>query len=192
MARPQYVFAYGSLVGPGDGPGGEGLAPEQLEPALVQGYRRTWNVAMDNSRSIPGYKQYLDPATGESPHGFVVFLNIVADDGARVNGALVEVSARQLVALDRRERNYERIEVSGQLVSAVAGTVWTYVGCAEAIARFERGQRGNRAMINRSYLEAVKRGFSALGEEAAAQFEALTDPPPCPVVALRRIRVPAR
>jgi Gamma-glutamyl cyclotransferase, AIG2-like len=188
--RPQYLFAYGSLLGRGDGRGGEGPRPEQLQPALLAGYRRTWNVAMDNSQSIPGYKQYLDPATGEPAPGFVVFLNIVADDQRRVNGALMQVSASQLVALDQRERNYERTDVSAALVDAVPGTVWAYLGSSDALARFRAGQRTRTAMIDRAYLEAVRRGFATLGQDTAALFDALTDPPPCPVMALRRVAVP--
>src|SRR5581483_4112443 len=74
MAREEhYVFGYGSLLTPA----GDGIA--EFVPRRLRGYRRIWNVAMDNSQAIPGYKQYLDPATGTPPHCFVVFLNIVPD-----------------------------------------------------------------------------------------------------------------
>lgn len=189
-----YVFGYGSLVGPGEvnarvGDGGQPTSPS-LQPAVLQAYRRTWNVAMDNSRSIPGYKRYLDPATGEPAPCFVVFLNIVADPGRQVNGALFAVSARHLATLDRRERNYRRIDVSAHLVTPVQGTVWTYTGSPEAVERFDTGRRTGRAVISKAYWDGVRGGFSALGVEAAAQFDALTDPLPCPVVALERVPVP--
>ena len=145
---------------------------------------------MDNARSIPGYKRYLDPATGEPASGFVVFLNIVPDPDRCVNGVLLAVSAEDLTELDRRERNYQRIDVSAHLAEPGDGTVWSYAGSRAAVERFETGRRSDRAMISRAYRDSVRRGFAALGDEAAVQFDAWTDPPPCPVVALQRVPVP--
>jgi hypothetical protein len=145
---------------------------------------------MDNSVTIPGYKYYVDPVTGERPAYFVVFLNIVADHSTLVNGAAFEVSADQLTVLDDRERNYDRIEVSSLLSEPVEGTVWTYVGSGAGVRRFETGRRANRAVISAAYRNAVRQGFSALGGDAAEQFERLTEPPECPIVPLQRI--PAR
>lgn len=178
-----YVFGYGSLVTPG----GERIAG--VTANALRGYRRTWNVAMDNSRAIPGYKRYLDPATGTAPPWFVVFLNIVPDAGRHVNGAVVPVSAEELAELDRRERNYERIEVTSSLAEPMAGTVWTYTGLPAAVERFETGIQAGRAVISQDYRQTVLRGFAALGDHAAREFEAVTDPPPCPMVALRRVDI---
>ena len=54
----QYVFGYGSLL------------ERRHEPAHglseLTGFRRTWNVAMDNRQTIPGYKHYLDQAAFEA------------------------------------------------------------------------------------------------------------------------------
>jgi hypothetical protein len=151
------------------------------------GYRRTWNVAMDNSQSIPGYKQYLDPATGARPRCFVVFLNIVADHGACVNGALFRVSSAELAELDHRERNYDRIDVSALVPERVPGAVWTYVGSESGVARYEHGRRANQAVISAAYHDGVKRDFASLGDGAAAEFDRLTDPPNCPIVVLQRV-----
>src|ERR1700734_1150757 len=118
MATGQkYVFGYGSLLSADAEP------ISKLTSSRLRGHRRTWNVAMDNSRAIPGYKRYVDPVTGNPPAVFVVFLNIVADADSHVNGALFPVSEEMLAALDRRERNYERIDVTENLADAVAGRV---------------------------------------------------------------------
>jgi hypothetical protein len=180
----QYVFGYGSLLTRDAEP-----IPE-LMPSRLRGHRRTWNVAMDNSRAIPGYKRYVDPVTGNPPAVFVVFLNIVADADSEVNGALFPVSDEKLAALDRRERNYERIDVTAHLAEA-AGPVWTYSGSTAGIERFEAAKRAGAAVISRGYVDDVRRGFASLGADAAAELESLTDPPPCPIVALRRVPVPA-
>jgi hypothetical protein len=106
---PALVFGYGSLL--------EGAAGT---PCRLPGHRRRFGVAMDNRRTIPGYKYYLDAATGERPAVFVAFLDIVEDPGSAVEGLSFEVDAAALAALDDRERNYRRVEVDGRL--------WAYAG----------------------------------------------------------------
>ena len=143
------VFGYGSLVVAG------------AETVTLEGWRRAWGVAMDNSVAIPGYKVYEDPRTGERPPVFVAFLDLVRDPEASVDGALLE--APDLAALDRRERNYERVEV--------AEGVYAYLGRADARERFERGVRERRAVVTAEYLARVP----------------WPGDPPVPVCDLRRI-----
>ena len=151
-----FVFGYGSLATDGG------------TPARLRGYRRAWNVAMDNRVTIPGYKYYVDGA-GRRPEVFVTFLNLVP--GEEVEGVVVRVD--DVAGLDARERNYTRVEVS-PLVDH-PGPVFAYVGRDEAVARFEAGRRGGRAVVARGYLETVRH---------------LADPPPLPVLDLRRIDLP--
>jgi cation transport regulator ChaC len=158
--RPMpYVFAYGSLM------------PDGGMPARLLGYRRAWNVAMDNRETIPGYKYYLDEAGGR-PEVFVTFLNLVP--GGEADGVVFAVD--DLGALDARERNYARVDVSASL--SVTGPVFAYVGLDEAIARFEAARRGGRAVVARAYLEEVQAGFPDV------------DPPPVPVLDLTRVDLP--
>jgi cation transport regulator ChaC len=183
----QYVFGYGSLLErrqPRD------HADSEPTPAELRGYRRTWNVAMDNLRTIPGYKYYVDRATGERGGWFVTFLNVVADSHASVNGVLFVVTGDQLAELDERERNYNRIEISAQLSPPVDGETWVYAGADAAVCRFAVGRRTGRAVVSLDYYERVIGDFAALGPGAADRFKQLTDPPPCPVIDLRRVDVP--
>jgi cation transport regulator ChaC len=191
VASIQYVFGYGSLLERGRG-SGVGHAPgvADLHPAELSGYRRTWNVAMDNSRTIPGYKYYVDAVTGERRDWFVTFLNVVPDPRSSVNGVVFAVSDALLAELDRRERNYDRVEVSARVCPAREGRVWVYAGSASAVRRFERGARAGRAAVAAEYRRRVIDDFAALGPEAVDRFERLTDPPPCPVLELRRVDLP--
>lgn len=184
----QHVFGYGSLLERREGGAWDGSRTAVCE---LRGFRRTWNVAMDNAETIPGYKVYLDARTGERGDWLVTFLNVVADRRASVNGLLFEVDDGALKDLDRRERNYERVEVTGRLDRAVAGTVWTYAGRTAAVARFERGRRTGRALVSEEYLERVLADFAALGTEHRRRFLELTDDPPCPVVGLTRVDLPS-
>lgn len=149
------IFGYGSLT------------PRGARRAFLRGYRRAWNVAMDNTRTIPGYKYYVDPA-GRRPEVVVTFLNLVPGDG--VAGVLFE---GDLDELDARERQYERVDVARAL--GMPGPVYAYVGRAEAVERFEAGHRERRAVAQRSYVEAVLR---------------VAAPPALPVLDLTRIDIP--
>jgi cation transport regulator ChaC len=167
-----FVFGYGSLLAPGDG----------LLRCRLRGYRRGWGVAMDNRRTIPGYKVYLDGA-GDRPEVFVAFLDLVADTGGSVGGVAFPVGPDELAALDARERNYARVEVTGLVQGDVGGPVYAYLGLPEARARLSAARSAGTAVIARAYLEAVVAGASAAGETL--------EPPDLPVRDLTRVDVPA-
>jgi hypothetical protein len=148
------VFGYGSLVVP------------SAQPFVLEGWRRTWGVAMDNRVAVPGYKVYEDPETGERPAVVVCFLDLVPDPAASVTGAVLE--SPDLATLDRRERQYERVAVGDDLVA--------YAGRREGRERAARGREEGIAVIQRSYLELVA---AAIGDELP--------PPDVPLRDLRRI-----
>lgn len=181
----QHVFGYGSLTR-------YGLDAEHALPRAVRlrEHRRTWNVAMDNTLDLPGYKHYLSDDGSSRPDAFVTFLNVVAAAGCAVNGVLLTVDDERLAALDRRERNYERIDVAALLDEPVDGRVWCYCGSAPARERFEIGLARGTALVDARYRDAVRAGFAALGAEALAEFDASTDAPGCPIEPLTRVDLP--
>lgn len=152
----------------------------------LRGYRRAWNVAMDNTQDLPGYKYYRD-RSGSRPPIFVTFLNLVPASGHTVNGIIFRVDPHELPSLDRRERNYSRCEVTDHVTEDVDGRIWTYLGTADAERRFSTGMETGRAVIGREYIDGVRDGFRGAGEQALAEFEATTEPPQCPVLELERI-----
>lgn len=168
-----WVFAYGSLAHDVGG-----------TPARLHGARRAWGVAMDNRRVVPGYKVWLDPADGVRPDVRVAFLDLQAADlGAAVDGVCVEVTGAVLAAVDRRERNYRRIDVTGRVIPLdgvdVGAPVFAYVGTVAARARFRTGAGDGTAVVARPYLAAV-----------AATFGGAIPAPPVPVRRLVRHDVP--
>jgi cation transport regulator ChaC len=187
-----YVFGYGSLLERWDPGNGLAAARVQAAPRLTElhDYRRTWNVAMDNTRTVPGYKYYVDAATGERGDWFVSFLNVVPDLGSRVNGVLFAVTDDSLAELDERERNYDRVEISDRLSPAVDGEAWVYTGTGAAVDRFEAGALTDRAVVPREYYRSVIDDFEAAGANALERFIELTDPPTCPVLDLERVDLP--
>ena len=178
-----YVFGYGSLAG-------ELLAEEPSTTVQLRGRRRVWGVAADNEHAIPGYKRYLLRSDGSAPRVFVAFLDLVEDLGSAVNGVLARVDAGMLARLDRRERNYDRVEVTAAIDSPPDGRVWTYVGSREGRARMEAGQREQRVVVARAYAESVHAAFRSLGDGEYERFLASSDLDGVPLLDLERVDLP--
>ena len=186
---PDFVFGYGSLVA------GDGRPPTRTVDARgfvadLPGHRREWGVAMDNRRDLPGYKYYTDSA-GQRPEVYVAFLDVrpVEDPEACVNGLCLPVDAAGLARLDRRERNYRRVDVSDR-IDAGGARVWAYVGSPEARERLSAGRRSGRAVIDAGYVTVVTSGFAALGETELDACLPSLEPGGLPVVPLHRHDLP--
>ncbi len=176
--RNAYLFAYGSLAV------GAGGVVRRLA-----GARRALGVAMDNAVDVPGYKYYRDPADGSRPAVLVAFLDLLAGDG-EVNGVCRPVGPGGWAALDARERNYERVDVT-DAVADPPGRVWAYRGSAAGRERFARGVSEGRVVVARAYFQAVEAGFSALGAAEFRAYRETTSLGGVPVRDLERIDLPA-
>ena len=138
-----YVFGYGSLVGAVHGP----------LPATLAGWRPAWIVGSDTS-SHPE-REFRDPE-GRPYDGVVAVLGIEPVPGAACPGAVFAVDADALPALDRRERNYERRDVT-DLVDWPGKPrrclVFTYVPRPEALRRLvDAGATGREIVVRSRYL----------------------------------------
>ena len=169
---PVFVFGYGSLLEAGAG-----------TPCRLAGHRRRFGVAMDNTRTIPGYKYFVDAATGARPAVSVAFLDVVRGRRAGRRGRRLRGLRGALEVLDARERNYRRVEVGAALDVDLGGPVWAYLGREEARERYARAVATGAAVVARAYLEDVRAGFAAhgLGFDTA---------PEIPVIDLTRVDVP--
>jgi cation transport regulator ChaC len=174
----EFVFGYGSLAWEGRGP---------VHHAELRGARRVWGVAMDNTRDIPGYKHYRCRRSGRRPEVCVAFLDLEPAAEESVNGICLEATPERLAALDRRERNYVRVDVTDHLEPRPPGRAWAYVGRAESRARLRRARESSRAVVSHEYCERVLHGFAALGRDALAAFRRSTEWHGLPVVDLIRV-----
>ncbi len=174
------VFGYASLVLDAGGAG---------RPARLPGYRRVWGVATDNVHSIPGYKMYLRRPQGTRPAVYVAFVDLEPHEGSAVNGLLRPVSPGELERLDRRERNYDRVEVTGQ-IEGCDGRVFTYIGSADGRERLRVGRSEGRAVVSRDYLAKVLAGFDRLGVDERRAFDESSLLDGLPVLDLERIDLP--
>ena len=164
MSRSEWVFGYASLVP--DGAGGGAVE------AHLAGHRRVLGVAHDNRRIIPGYKTYF-LRDGTRPDVYVAFFDVEVAPDVAVGGLALPVDADRLDALDAREANYERVDVTG-LVEGPSGRVWTYMGLAGGRARLARGLAEGTAVVSLDYLQKVHGAFRARGKDAFAEFERTT------------------
>jgi len=176
-----FIFGYGSLVSPRNLArflAKRNLKPREVQQGRISGFRRVWNVAMDNTRDLPGYKFYRDAVTGERPECYVTFLNIEpCGPEDSVNGVAFEIPHEVLSHFDRRERNYERIDVTQAFVPAVDGRVWAYMASDDGLERYRRGLAAGRAVVDTQYYKEVDQAFRDLGSEAYERYVASTLPP---------------
>jgi hypothetical protein len=120
----------------------------------------------------------------------VAFLDLADRPGGAVNGVCRKVGAEALDELDRRERNYARVDVSDR-VRLARGRVWAYAGRAESRERLRAARAGGTAVIARGYHDAVLRGFEALGGAELDRFRASTEAPDgLHLLALARVDLP--
>jgi hypothetical protein len=172
----EFVFGYGSLAA--DLAGGH--------PAQLRGWRRHWGVAMDNSVDLEDYKHYRLRSDGSRPAVCVAFLDVVADADALTTGICVRVAPDELPAIDRRERNYDRVDVT-DVVAPAPGRVWAYVGNDEGRARLRRARDTGLAVVSHDYLERTRAAFAALGPAALTEFEQTAALGDLPVWELERL-----
>ncbi|MFP5488121.1 MAG: gamma-glutamylcyclotransferase family protein, partial [Acidimicrobiia bacterium] len=103
------MFGYGSLVSPASF--GATLGRE-LHPGVdffeaeVDGFGRRWNYGVLH---VEGTSVTED---GSTRVWTIVALGVVPAAGERVNGVVAWVEPHELVALDHRERHYDRVDVT--------------------------------------------------------------------------------
>lgn len=185
MTTGCWVFGYGSLVSPASFGATVGRALRSgvdfLE-AELDGFGRRWN-----------YGALHTEGTTVEPDGTVrtwtiVALGVVPSEGERVNGVIGRVEPPELAALDRRERHYDRVDVTDlvRVPTRVSGPIVTYVPRPEAIRRAGTDGAAGRAAIERRYWDLVDAAFAALGPDRREVYHATTPDPGLPIVDLVR------
>lgn len=188
-----YVFGYGSLADPDDWlikRDRAGYLPSIY--GHLSGYRRHWNLAMENGSSGHDHKYYVDVTSGERLAGWVATLGVEIAQGMHCNGVAVAVDDQRLAWFDQREGAlYERV-----LLAASAFTpqldlpLWTYIPAEAALANFQLGCRQDNVFLPEDYFYAIEELFAERGAQALAEYRASTGSPDCPLRKLALIRAP--
>lgn len=189
-----WIFGYGSLVDVERLSAYLGRAlttPDHYFFCSLSGWRRVWNVAMDNSPDAAdgNGKHYLWRTSGERPSLCVTFLNLEVTAGAAppVNGIAFRATAADIAKLDAREARYRRVRLHSPLEPQLPGAVFIYLGRRTAVARYEAARQCGQAVVSRDYLRVVEDAFRSLGHAAWERYLRSTDRPQVPVADLVQI-----
>lgn len=159
-----HVFGYGSLVAPQSVSRtlGRSLDPTMMPVAVLRDYQRDWEIKI--------------PVTFEDGYACdAMFLDVTVLPGFKVNGVLVPVTEEELAAITRREAQYDPVDVTSLIDTAVpvTGTVLVFRGRDE----HRRQHSSIPAVVPRRYRELVENAMSTRGTAFAAMFHDSTVPP---------------
>lgn len=183
----RWVFGYGSLVSPTSFGAtlGRSLVPgDDFFEAELTGFGRRWNYGVLHTEGT------TSDDGGAERSWTIVALGLVAAADETVNGVVGWVDDAELVDLDRRERHYDRVDVTtSTTVRGLAGTpveVVTYVPRQVAQEHYRRARDAGRAAVERRYWELVDGAFAALGARQRDRYHASTPSPDVPILELGR------
>lgn len=188
-----WVFGYGSLVSPTSLGSTLGRSPERgvdFLAAECDGWERRWN--------------YGHPMTGSTYSGAdvdridtVIALGVASVSGACMNGIIALVNDDELERLDRRERNYDRVDVTDGVRLLESGPwdhdndrVITYVPRQSALDIYTEARDRGRAGIEIRYWNLVNDAFDLLLPGEGDRYRATTPAPDVPVLDVSRVDPP--
>lgn len=177
-----YVFGYGSLAHPQDW-ALQGL-PVKAIYGHLSGYRRTWQVALENADPRYDHKHYKHK--GERIECAVATLGIYScPSGPPCNGLAIPVTKSRLDLLKQREISYQMSEDISNLFSQdLPLPLWAYVPSKESYQIYRRNE--NNVFLPESYLSYCQEAFAYWDPSGGwRDFLVSTDPLPCPLLDLR-------
>lgn len=181
-----WIFGYGSLVSPDSMARTIGrIAAHGADffRAELVGYGRRWNYGVVHISA-----QWTRDDGTDVDDGTIVALGLVESPEETVNGVVASIAGGELVNLDRRERSYDRVEVTDAITvpddvgGIVDGAVYTYVPRPESIAAYEAARDQGTAGVRRTYWDLCEEAFSKFGEDQVEQYRSTTPAPDVPVV----------
>jgi len=157
-----YLFGYGSLISPESASKGlnRRLMLTDLHPATLKGFTRCWN-AVEKIR-FQGHDATING----------IFLNLKKASDTKVNGVLVALNKQELEQMKLREKNYDCIDVTGQIIEKTAGCVYTFITPPDRSAHPDL----QNACVPASYLKLVCDALKLYDDQFAAAFKNSTEP----------------
>ena len=142
----------------------------------VQGWRRSWDVAMPNAAF------YFTAGDRSIYPAKIAYLNVRPSPGTLMNAVLFVVDAGELEAMHEREWIYEPRIVTGSLrdIGVEGGDAVMYVGAPDYVV----GDTGDPAdvAIRASYLRILEQALAATDAAFRGEYERTTDPVPAHLV----------
>ena len=183
-----FVFGYGSLLLRSSAEMTVGEGEARYHAGRLRGYRLEWNAGLVDPVAAATAFEYED--SGRPFAGALVALGVNHVTDSICLGVAIPVTRHQLAALDARESNYERIDVTADFefdstegMESKNAVVLTYLPKADAVAA---ARDLSRSRISNSYLEIVRAGYEERGIPAD-QVDAAIDRSGLSVVRVRKI-----
>jgi gamma-glutamylcyclotransferase (GGCT)/AIG2-like uncharacterized protein YtfP len=175
-----YLFVYGSLVSEKSlkrtipGGLGEGAGPT---PAVLQDWHLAWNVGSE----VHSQPERLWTCADGSPFGGIIAsLGLLHSQGTQARGAVYRIPVNTLGAFDERERDYDRIEVTGYVSwenMNPEATVHTFVPTAQSQEVMRRGIEEGRAVASEDYVNLIREAFVELNGSHGLPTHQIPTPP---------------
>jgi len=145
-------------------------------PCHVEGWRRSWDVAMPNEAFY-----YLENQTRTYPRK-IIYLNVRRAAGALLNVMLFVVNDDELQAMHGREWIYDPFDATADLrgVTIENGRAVMYVALDEFLVRTISNRR--EAAIRSTYLRILSQALDATTPAFRDEYGRTTDPAPPPLV----------
>ena len=175
-----HVFGYASLA----------AEHKRCPVARLRGWRRTWGVAMDNTVDLPGYKSYRLRSDGSRPAVFVAFVDIEPDAAGVVTGVCMPVDRDDLPALDDRERNYDRIDVTAAIDEPTGPRLGLPRLGRRPRAPARRPSQRGCAVVSRDYLDGVLAAIARIAPDDLAVLHRSVEESGLEILDLDRVPVP--
>lgn len=180
--RTSWVFGYGSLVSPASM---ARTIKRVAEPGVdffeaeLAGYGRRWNYGVEHIVAT----WTLDDGTAIDD-GVIVALGIIESANDAVNGVIASLTDAEMAYLDRRERNYDRVDVTSVITTAAetSDPIYVYVPRVSAIERYESAREQGIAGVRRTYWDTVESAFGEFGDEQRDRYRSTTPDPDVPIV----------
>lgn len=190
------MFGYGSLVSHHSF--GHTLGRE-LQPGIdffeaeIAGYGRRWNYGTSSMFTAPLHE-------GAEPQQWMfVALGVAAAADETTNGVVGWVRESELAELDRREREYDRVDVTHLATLDPSAhefvgdaPIVTYVPRSEPVVAYETAKANGTAAITKRYWDLVDGAFADLGADRHERYHTTTPAPDIPIVEMPADQVPER
>ena len=187
-----YMFVYGSLMRLDD-LDKAGIHPDKIQQVKLGGWTRAWNVASDPSEKGRKYYYEADDQAEELYTGHIVSLGLRKEAGAATLGMAVKVDFQTLANFDNRERDYDRVDVTRDIIWKEPPTgppirVFAYVPKVRACEKFDALLRANEPLvIVKSYYDSTLAAARTRGVEFEINFSDAVGETDIEIRSMRRV-----
>jgi len=165
----------------------------QAYPVHVRDYVRGWAFRrpLNDPQANPATAQKTDACFLRNdervPFEGMVNLNVYPEENGRMNCILYVLSEEDLLKVDKRERDYQRVDVTDRIeeYKFSGGRVYIYEGLPEHpdTAAADPG----KYLLIKEYVDQVTEACDGIGKEFRAEFERSTRPVAFPIVSFQAI-----